>query len=182
MGDSVGATLLKNGLNKNVVVKLDLSKATPILFASLNEDHGAVGKLEYPGPDGPVMIKGVLVVQKFYLTGLIQDVTINVQKVSNNISYLTDENGMSLYISLKDIGGKSTCDTACLTTWRPVLVSGKIIGGTGVNLSNLGIIIRPDGTHQVTYLGSPLYTFSKDVNPGDSNGHGLGGVWFLVSP
>jgi predicted lipoprotein with Yx(FWY)xxD motif len=89
---------------------------------------------------------------------------------------------MSLYISLKDIGGKSSCDAACLATWRPVLVSGKIIGGAGVNLSNLGVITRSDGTHQVIYLGAPLYTYSKDVKPGDTNGHGVDGAWFLVSP
>lgn len=182
MGDPIGATLLKNGVNKNVVVKLDLLNATPILFATLNEDHGVIGKFEYPGPDVPVLVGGIMIAPKFYITGLTQDVTINVQKVSSTVSYLTDGNGMSLYISLKDVGGKSSCDAACLATWRPVLVSGKIIGGAGVNLSNLGVITRSDGTHQVVYLGAPLYTYSKDVKPGDTNGHGVDGVWFLVSP
>ncbi len=182
MGDAVGETLLKNGVNKNVVVKIDLLKATPVLFAMLYEDHGTIGKFEYPGPDAPVMVDGHYVAPRFYVTGLIQDVTINIQKVSSTVSYLTDGNGMSLYISLKDGPSKSNCDATCLVTWRPVLVSGKIIAGPGVNLANLSIFTRTDGTRQVTYLGAPLYTYSMDVNPGDTNGHGVDGEWFLVAP
>jgi len=182
MGDYIGETLLKNGLNKNVVVNIDLQKATPALYAMLTEDHGVIGKFEFPGPDGRVMVNGYYFAPKFYVTGLIQDVTINIQKVSDTVKFLTDGSGMSLYISLKDVTNKNSCDTACLAIWRPVLVSGKIIAGDGVNLANLGIITRQDGTHQVTYLGAPLYTYSKDVNPGDTTGHGIDGIWFLVTP
>ena len=89
---------------------------------------------------------------------------------------------MSLYISLNDTPGKSNCSSACLAVWKPLLVSGKIIAGSGVTMANLGIITFQDGTHQVTYLGAPLYTYSKDVNPGDTNGQGVDGVWFLVTP
>ncbi len=182
MGEAVGETLLKNGVNTKVVVKIDLLKATPVLFAMLYEDHGTIGKFEYPGPDNPVMVNGYYIAPRFYVTGLIQDVTINIQKVSSSVSYLTDGNGMSLYISLKDGPSKSNCDATCLVTWRPVLVSGKIIAGPGVNLANLNFFTRQDGTRQVTYLGAPLYTYSMDVNPGDTNGHGVDGTWFLVAP
>jgi predicted lipoprotein with Yx(FWY)xxD motif len=123
-----------------------------------------------------------MITPQFKVTGLTQDVTINIQKVSNTVSYLTDGNGMSLYISLQDTSGKSNCTAACLTVWHPLLVSGKIIAGSNVNIANLGIITLPDGTHQVTYLGAPLYTYSKDLNPGDTNGQGVNGVWFLVTP
>jgi predicted lipoprotein with Yx(FWY)xxD motif len=182
MGEYIGFTLIKNGVNKNVVVKIDLKKATPVLYAMLHEDHGVIGVLEFPGPDVPVMVNGQMVAPKFNVTGLTQDVTINIQKISNTVSYLTDGMGMSLYISLQDAPGKSNCTTACLTVWKPLLISGKMIAGPGVNLANLGIITLTDGTHQVTYLGAPLYTYTKDVNPGDTNGHGVDGVWFLVAP
>ena len=46
----------------------------------------------------------------------------------------------------------------------------------------LGTLTRDDGTVQVTYNGWPLYHFSGDTAPGDTNGQGLEGVWFLVSP
>jgi len=182
MGEYIGDTLLKNGVNSNVVVKIDLKRATRVLYAMLHEDHGVIGVLEFPGPDVPVMVNGQMITPKFNVTGLTQDVTINIQKVSNTASYLTDGMGMSLYISLQDAPGKSNCNAACLTVWKPLLVSGKIIAGAGVTIANTGIITLPDGTHQVTYLGAPLYIYTKDVNPGDTNGHGVNGVWFLVTP
>lgn len=182
MGEYIGKTLVKNGVNNNVIVKIDLKMATPVLYAMLHEDHGVLGVLEFPGPDVPVMVNGQMITPKFNVTGLTQDVTINIQKASNTISYLTDGQGMSLYISLKDTSGKSNCNSACLTVWQPLLVSGKLIAGSGVTQANLGITMLPDGTHQVTYLGAPLYTYTKDINPGDTNGFGVDGVWFLVAP
>jgi hypothetical protein len=41
---------------------------------------------------------------------------------------------------------------------------------------------RPDGVTQVTYDGLLLYTFSGDSGPGQSNGQGVQGVWFAVTP
>lgn len=182
MGEYIGAILIKNGVSQNVVVKIDLKRATPVLYAMLHEDHGIIGTLEFPGPDVPVMVNGQMITPQFNVTGLTQDVTINIQKVSDTVSYLTDGMGMSLYISLQDAPGKSNCSAVCLTVWRPLLVGGKILAGSGVNLANLGFITLPDGTHQVTYLGVPLYTYSKDLNPGDTTGQGVDGEWFLVTP
>ena len=182
MGEYIGETLIKNGINTNVSVPINVSLATPVLYAMLHEDHGVIGVLEFPGPDVPVMVNNQMVAPKFNVTGLSQDVTINVQKASNSVSYLVDGDGKSLYISLQDNPGKSNCSPQCLTTWRPLLVSGRIIAGSGVTQSNLGVILLQSGAHQVTYLGAPLYTYYNDVKPGDTNGQGLGGVWFLVTP
>jgi hypothetical protein len=41
-----------------------------------------------------------------------------------------------------------------------------------------------DGKPQVTYNGHPLYLYSADQKPGDTNGQGLnafGGAWFALS-
>ena len=41
------------------------------------------------------------------------------------------------------------------------------------------------GSSQVTYAGHPLYWFSGDTKPGDTNGEGLddfGGEWYAISP
>jgi len=182
MGVYIGDTLIKNGINTNVVVKINMSLATPVLYAMLHEDHDPIGVLEFPGPDVPVLVNGQMVAPPFNITGLAQDITINIHKASDTVSFLTDGKGMSLYIFLSDTPGKSNCTGDCLTAWKPLLVNGRVIPGSGVLQANLGVITLPNGTHQVTYLGAPLYTYYKDANPGDTSGQGIAGVWFLVTP
>ena len=58
----------------------------------------------------------------------------------------------------------------------------EAMAGEGVDATLLGTITRDDGSTQVTYNGWPLYYFQDDAAAGDTNGQGLGGVWFLVSP
>ncbi len=41
---------------------------------------------------------------------------------------------------------------------------------------------RADGSQQVAYNGEPLYYFTGDTAPGDANGEGVGGVWFIATP
>ncbi|MBV9358923.1 MAG: hypothetical protein JO023_25735 [Chloroflexi bacterium] len=45
---------------------------------------------------------------------------------------------------------------------------------------NLGLSPRKDGTQQLTYQNQPLYHFAGDSQPGDTNGQGSGGVWFVL--
>jgi predicted lipoprotein with Yx(FWY)xxD motif len=182
MGEYIGQKLIKNGINTDVVVKINMKLATPVLYAMLHEDNPPIGILEFPGSDVPVMENGQMIAPSFNVTGLNQDVTISIRKVSDTVSFLTDEAGNSLYISLRDTPGKSNCNADCQKVWRPLLAQGRILPGNGVVQANLSVITLADGTHQVTYLGAPLYTYSKDVNPGDTNGQGVDGEWFLVTP
>ncbi len=55
-------------------------------------------------------------------------------------------------------------------------------GATGVTASMLGTTTRTDGTVQVTYNGWPLYTYSKDMVPGDMNGEGFASLWYMMTP
>src|SRR5579872_7300489 len=58
---------------------------------------------------------------------------------------------------------KSACQGVCAAVyWPPVLTSKRPQAGPGVDRHALGIIVRPDGTHQVTYNGRPLYLFYND--------------------
>ena len=45
-----------------------------------------------------------------------------------------------------------------------------------------GSITREDGAQQTTFKGWPLYLFASDTAPGDVNGDGSGGVWFVAKP
>ena len=44
------------------------------------------------------------------------------------------------------------------------------------------LITREGGAKQWAYKGKPLYLFSGDVNPNDTNGDGVNGVWHIARP
>jgi predicted lipoprotein with Yx(FWY)xxD motif len=94
---------------------------------------------------------------------------------------LVDSEGHTLYSFSKDSGETSTCSGACAKAWPPLLdESGEPEPSNGTSASRLGTITLPDGSHQVTYAGHPLYGFSGDKAPGEANGDGssaFGGTW-----
>ena len=75
----------------------------------------------------------------------------------------------------------SNCSGGCARAWPPLLTVGAPQTGDGVNAASLATIERDDGSIQVTYNGWPLYYFAKDQQPGNTNGQGVGDVWFVVS-
>jgi predicted lipoprotein with Yx(FWY)xxD motif len=62
-----------------------------------------------------------------------------------------------------DVGHESDCQGQCAVYWPPVLTSERPEAGPGVDQGALGIIVRGDGSHQVTYNGRPLYLFNNDA-------------------
>lgn len=85
--------------------------------------------------------------------------------------------GFALYVFDNDVGSPgSTCNGGCATTWPPLLVE----DGNASGVIGLSTIQRDDGTSQVAFEGRPLYFFAGDENPGDTNGQGVGGVWWTV--
>ena len=55
------------------------------------------------------------------------------------------------------------CQRFCALIWQPVLTSGMPAAGKGVDQHALGVVVRADGTRQVTYHGKPLYLFISDA-------------------
>jgi predicted lipoprotein with Yx(FWY)xxD motif len=96
---------------------------------------------------------------------------------------IVDQNGMTLYLFQKDTkkAKTSACNGDCAKTWPAVLSNGKV-ELQGIDSKLLGSIKRSDGTEQVTIGGWPVYTFSKDLKPGDANGMGVNGTWFVIEP
>ena len=92
---------------------------------------------------------------------------------------LVDTEGRTLYAFTKDKGDQSACSGECATNW-PAL-TGTATAGTGAQASLLSTSMQPNGTSQVTYDGRPLYYFAGDAKPGDTNGQGVGDVWFVLT-
>ena len=96
---------------------------------------------------------------------------------------VTAGDGRTVYLFEPDAQGEPTCTDACADAWPPLTVddAAAVVAGDGIDESLLGTVDHPEGT-QVTYNGWPLYFFSGDAAPGDTNGQGQGGVWFVVAP
>jgi predicted lipoprotein with Yx(FWY)xxD motif len=183
-GPILGFSPVKDGDNKDVVVKIDATKATPTLYAMLHIDAGTVGTFEFPnGPDTPVKVDGQVVTPSFQVTGGLPAATPIVLLGGNDKlgQFLTDANGMTLYMFTKDNAGDSTCYDSCATNWPPLTVQSaqNLVAGNGVT-GTLATVTRTDGSLQVTYNGWPLYYFAKDSAPGDTNGQGLLNAWFVA--
>jgi predicted lipoprotein with Yx(FWY)xxD motif len=93
--------------------------------------------------------------------------------------------GFTLYRFDNDTANpsKSTCNGDCAKKWPSVTVAkGGRIFVSGVRKSAVGVVKRDDGRLQVTVGGWPVYRFANDTKPGDTNGQGVGGTWFGVTP
>ena len=96
-------------------------------------------------------------------------------------TYLSDAKGMTLYWFKKDSPGKSACAGPCVEKW-PVYYREKVMAGKGLSEGDFGTITREDGSKQTTFRGYPLYYWSGDKAPGDTNGQGVKDVWYVVDP
>jgi predicted lipoprotein with Yx(FWY)xxD motif len=112
-----------------------------------------------------------------------QPATVGAANEGNLGTVLVDSEGRTLYLFQKDSGTQSACFGACASAWPPLRATGTPTVGDGANASLVGTTPRSDGKPQVTYNGHPLYLFSGDQKPGDTNGEGstaFGGGWFAL--
>ena len=96
---------------------------------------------------------------------------------------VVDKNGMTVYRFTKDSAWpmKSACTGACLKKW-PVVAPVDKDDTKGILKKGFVVFNRPDGEHQQTIDCWPMYTFSGDKKPGDTNGQGVGGTWYAAGP
>ncbi len=97
-----------------------------------------------------------------------------------SVTILTDAKGMTLYYRTSDTP-TSVCSGGCAKAWPPLLFSGSGKPTSATSLSGtLDVLSDANGT-QVTYQGHPLYTFASDTAAGQTNGQGVGNVWFVAT-
>jgi predicted lipoprotein with Yx(FWY)xxD motif len=106
-----------------------------------------------------------------------------VKSASSSLgTILVDSQGMTLYHLGGEVNGKFICtSTACLGVWHPLIApAGSEPSG---EVGSLGTVKRPEGTMQVTYKGTPLYTFGQDKQAGETNGQGIKdvGTWSVIT-
>jgi predicted lipoprotein with Yx(FWY)xxD motif len=91
--------------------------------------------------------------------------------------------GRTLYLFEADGRNLVHLHRPCAGTWPPLTTSGRPTAASGVNATPLGTIKR-GSTEEVTYAGHPLYLYSGDTRPGDTNSQDLklfGAKWYVVS-
>ncbi|MBW1603611.1 hypothetical protein JJV70_16165 [Streptomyces sp. JJ66] len=94
-----------------------------------------------------------------------------------------DAEGRTLYRFDKDTAWpmKSNCNDDCAEVWKP---AGAVDLGAleGVDPELVTTFTRDDGSEQLSIDCWPVYTYTGDKAPGDTNGHGVGGTWHAVTP
>ncbi len=92
---------------------------------------------------------------------------------------LTNAQGMTLYYFTPDTKTTAACTTGCTGTWPPLLATGSITL-TSTAPGQLTTATNANGT-QVQYNGHFLYTYAGDSAPGQTNGQGIAGKWFVAT-
>jgi predicted lipoprotein with Yx(FWY)xxD motif len=182
-GAILGKTHVSDGQTRNVRVAIDLSGATPQLFAMLHVDAGEADTFEFPnGPDVPAQAGDSIVNVPFQvMLPAAESSTDTLNLAESSLGpVLVDSQGKSLYLFTPDDQGASTCYGACADNWPPLLKSGEVTVTEGLDAGLVGTAARDDGSMQLTYGGWPLYYFALDSAPGDINGQGVNDVWYLL--
>ncbi|MFE0042679.1 SCO0930 family lipoprotein [Streptomyces albireticuli] len=108
-----------------------------------------------------------------------EGVSVNDDRTLGKI--LVDGRGRTLYRFGKDSAWpmKFACAGACLDTWKPAKpVEKSAVRGVPEKL--ITTVTRPDGTKQLAVDCWPVYWFTGDKKPGDTQGQGKQGLWFAV--
>lgn len=128
-----------------------------------------------------VVAVGILVLAGWSSPLFAAEPSVKVMSKGGVGNYIVNKVGWALYWSTKDSPGKSACEGVCLERW-PAFYRRSITVPAGLKAKDFGTITRPDGTKQTTFHGYPVYYWANDMAAGDTKGHGVGGVWFVIDP
>lgn len=95
---------------------------------------------------------------------------------------LTNAQGLTLYYFMPDTASTAACTGTCAGIWPPLLLTSTGSPTSASSLPGTLSAVSDANGNQVEYNGHPLYTYSKDTAPGQTNGEGLFGKWFVATP
>lgn len=108
--------------------------------------------------------------------------TVTVRTAETDLgTILVDDKGRTLYGFTKDKPGQATCDADCIAVWPALISATDVKAGPGTEAALLKETKLGAGAEQAVYGDWPLYYYVGDVTPGDVNGQGLDGEWFVIA-
>lgn len=110
-------------------------------------------------------------------TATIQTAKATINGKSETI--LTNSKGLTLYYRTSDTAS-SVCNGACAQVWPPLLSTGAGTPTSATSLPGKFSVNTNANGSQVAYNGHLLYTYASDTAPGQINGQGIQGIWFVV--
>ena len=103
--------------------------------------------------------------------------TVNGQSVT----ILTNAKGMTLYYFKPDTATTSACTGSCAGFWPPLVSTSSGSPSSASALPGTLSVVTDANGQQVEYNGHMLYTYSGDTAPGQTNGEGVKGSWFVAT-
>ncbi len=103
--------------------------------------------------------------------------TVNGQSVT----ILTNAKGMTLYYFKPDTATTSACTGSCAGFWPPLVFTSSGSPSSASSLPGTLSVVTDANGQQVEYNGHMLYTYSGDTAPGQTNGEGVKGSWFVAT-
>lgn len=166
------STVLLVGPAVALTLALAACGATSSASGAAGSSGGLYGSSNTPAPTATSATSG---------SGSAMVATGTATVAGKSETILTNAQGMTLYYFTPDTAQKVACTSSCTGIWPPLLASSGGPTARGSLPGTLGVLDGANGK-QVTYNGHPLYTFVNDKAPGDTNGEGIKGEWFVATP
>ena len=95
---------------------------------------------------------------------------------------LVDSECRTLYAFTQDADGEPTCVDDCAVNWPPLFTPDESVPPLADELdpSQFSVVEHAEGP-MLKFGDWPLYYFAADAAPGDTNGQGVGGFWWMVA-
>lgn len=129
-----------------------------------------------------LVIAAVVMMLFVWKSGMAAEPDVRVMQKAGVGGYLADADGMTLYWYKNDSKGRSTCRGACIDRWPAFFTGAVLSAAPSMQQDDFGTIRRPEGKMQNTFRGMPLYYYAMDRKPGDTMGHKMNNLWFVIDP